>query len=206
MVEEEAVRGDFMLRWAAVGLAVLMGFTQINDTKPLVLIRSGDYMRAHGLLPPRTDVLSLTMAEKPAPNVSWLFDHVVSLRWAIGWRKSTDSAESGDGGIRRIPAHAHVDSRSTDMVEFDLRRVCDRGMFIRFRAVARTGHNAGHDTHNAMALSASAWDIDSGLHWKLPLLIAIWCNFDSRAWVGAFVVVLYFMGVLVSSQDCGKEV
>ena len=68
MVEEEAVRGDFMLRWAAIFLAVLMGFTQINDTKPLVLIRSGDYMRSHGMLPPRTDVLSLTAAEKSSPK------------------------------------------------------------------------------------------------------------------------------------------
>ena len=45
LVEEEAIRGDFMLRWAVVLLSVLMAFTQISDTRPLVLIRSGDYMR-----------------------------------------------------------------------------------------------------------------------------------------------------------------
>jgi hypothetical protein len=136
MVEEEAVRGDFMLRWAVVGLAVLMGFTQINDTKPLVLIQSGDYMRAHGLLPPRTDVFSLTMAEKPAPNVSWLFDHVVSLCWAMGGEKRTYPAESNDGGHRGIPAGTHLDSRRTQLVEFDLRSVRNRGMFVRFCASA----------------------------------------------------------------------
>ncbi|MFM8727435.1 MAG: hypothetical protein ACKON9_20170, partial [Planctomycetaceae bacterium] len=85
LVEEEAIRGDFMLRWAVVLLSVLMAFTQISDTRPLVLIRSGDYMRAHGFLPPRgTDPLSFTMDGRPITNTGWLFDHVVSLAWSVG--------------------------------------------------------------------------------------------------------------------------
>ncbi len=58
LVEEEAIRGDFMLRWAAIFLAVLFGFSQINETRTLVHIRSGEYMRANGFLPPRVDVFS----------------------------------------------------------------------------------------------------------------------------------------------------
>lgn len=51
LVEEEAIRGDFMLRWAVICLAALMAFTCISDTKPLVLIRSGEQMRQNGFLP-----------------------------------------------------------------------------------------------------------------------------------------------------------
>ncbi|MEZ6035607.1 MAG: tetratricopeptide repeat protein [Planctomycetaceae bacterium] len=199
MVEEEAVRGDFMLRWAAVGLAVLMGFTQINDTKPLVLIRSGDYMRAHGLLPPRTDVFSLTMAEKPAPNVSWLFDHVVSLCWAMGGDKGltllkvTMAAIVGfllaHISIRGVPtwwnsicAVFAIVACSSDFVPLP-ELVTMLGMTITMRWLCQ--HRLG---------------TASGLHWKLPLLIAIWCNFDSRAWLGVFVVILYFAGVTVAHR------
>lgn len=204
MVEEEAVRGDFMLRWATVGLAVLMGFTQINDTKPLVLIRSGDYMRAHGLLPPRTDVLSLTMAEKPAPNVSWLFDHVVSLGWAIGGEKALTLLKVAVAGfvgillthmsIRGVPtwwnsicAVFAIVACSSDFLPLP-ELVTMLGMTLTMRWLYQ--HRLG---------------ISTGLQWKLPLLIAVWCNFDPRAWVGTFVVVLYFMGVLVSSKIAARK-
>lgn len=199
MVEEEAVRGDFMLRWAAIFLAVLLGFTQINDTKPLVLIRSGDYMRAHGLLPPRTDVFSLTVADKPSPNVSWLFDHVISLCWSAGGEKALTLLKVAIAGlvgyllthisIRGVPtwwnsicAVFAIVACSSDFVPLP-ELVTMLGMTITMRWLYQ--HRLG---------------IASGLHWKLPLLIAVWCNFDSRAWVGAFVVVMYFVGVFFSHR------
>jgi tetratricopeptide (TPR) repeat protein len=204
MVEEEAVRGDFMLRWAAVGLAVLMGFTQINDTKPLVLIRSGDYMRSHGLLPPRTDVFSLTAAEKPAPNVSWLFDHVVSLSWALAGDKGLTLLKVVIAGIvgfllthmsiRGVPtwwnsicAVFAVVACSSDFVPLP-ELVTMLGMTVTMRWLYQ--HRLG---------------TAEGLQWKLPLLIAIWCNLDSRAWVGAFVIVLYFIGVTVSNRIAARR-
>lgn len=199
MVEEEAVRGDFMLRWAAVFLAVLMGFTQINDTKPLVLIRSGDYMRAHGMLPPRTDVLSLTAAEKPAPNVSWLFDHVISLCWAAGGEKSLTLLKVAIAAIvgfllthisiRGVPtwwnsicAVFAIVACSSDFVPLP-ELVTLLGMTITMRWIYQ--HRMG---------------VASGLQWKFPLLLAVWCNLDSRAWLGAFVVALYMAGVSVSHR------
>ncbi|HIE95805.1 MAG TPA: hypothetical protein EYQ63_02040, partial [Fuerstia sp.] len=48
LVEEEAIRGDFMLRWAAIFLAVLFGFSQMADTRTLVHIRSGEQMMQNG--------------------------------------------------------------------------------------------------------------------------------------------------------------
>lgn len=199
MVEEEAVRGDFMLRWAAVFLAVLMGFTQINDTKPLVLIRSGDYMRAHGLLPPRTDVLSFTAADKPSPNVSWLFDHIVSLCWATGGEKALTLLKVAIAGfvgfllthisIRGVPtwwnsicAVFAIVACSSDFVPLP-ELVTMLGMTITMLWLYQ--HRMG---------------ISSGLQWKLPLLIAVWCNLDPRAWIGAYVISLYMFGVFVSNR------
>ncbi len=40
LVEDEAIRGDFVIRWATVLLAVLLGWTQVSDTSLLVRIRS----------------------------------------------------------------------------------------------------------------------------------------------------------------------
>ncbi len=204
MVEEEAVRGDFMLRWAAIFLAVLLGFTQINDTKPLVLIRSGDYMRAHGLLPPRTDVLSLTVADKPSPNVSWLFDHVISLCWSAGGDKALTLLKVAIAGlvgyllthisIRGVPtwwnsicAVFAIVACSSDFVPLP-ELVTMLGVTITMRWLYQ--HRLG---------------MASGLHWKLPLFIAVWCNFDSRAWVGAFVVVMYVAGVFVSRRIAARR-
>ena len=198
MVEEEAVRGDFMLRWAAIFLGVLMGFTQINDTKPLVLIRSGDYMQAHGMLPPRTDVLSLTAAEKPSPNVSWLFDHIISLCWSAGGDKALTLLKVAIAGlvgyllthisIRGVPtwwnsicAVFAIVACSSDFVPLP-ELFTMLGMTITMRWLCQ--HRLG---------------TASGLQWKLPLLIAVWCNFDARAWVGSFVVMMYFIGVSVSN-------
>ena len=204
MVEEEAVRGDFMLRWAAIFLGVLMAFTQINDTKPLVLIRSGDYMQAHGMLPPRTDVLSLTVAEKPSPNVSWLFDHVISLCWSAGGEKALTMMKVMIAGlvgyllthisIRGIPtwwnsicAVFAIVACSSDFVPLP-ELVTMLGMTITMRWLCQ--HRLG---------------AASGLHWKLPLLIAVWCNLDARAWVGAFVVVLYVAGAFVSNRIAARK-
>ncbi len=204
MVEEEAVRGDFMLRWAAIFLAVLLGFTQINDTKPLVLIRSGDYMRAHGQLPPRTDVLSLTAADKPSPNVSWLFDHVVSLCWSAGGEKALTLLKVAIAGlvaylltqisIRGVPtwwncicAVFAIVACSSDFVPLP-ELVTMLGMTITMRWLSQ--HRLG---------------IASGLTWKLPLLIAVWCNFDPRAWIGAFVVVLYIFGEFVRQRIAARK-
>src|SRR6185369_9404755 len=74
LVEEEAIRGDFVLKWAVVLLAFLLGSTRIGETPTLVHVKSGQYMASHGLLPPRTDVFSYTANEHAWVNLSWGFD------------------------------------------------------------------------------------------------------------------------------------
>src|SRR5690242_2665013 len=74
VLEDEALRGDLMLRWAVVLLAFLLGCTEISETQVLVHVKTGQYLLSHGFLPPRTDVFSSTAADRPWVNLSWLFD------------------------------------------------------------------------------------------------------------------------------------
>lgn len=83
LVEDEAIRGDFMMRWAVVLLAFLVALTKITDTSTLVQIRSGQHIISSGGLPPATDVFSYTASERPWVNLSWLFDVVLAGLYAV---------------------------------------------------------------------------------------------------------------------------
>ena len=74
LVEDEAIRGDFVIRWAVVGLALLFGVSQITDSRTLVHIKMGEYLASHGVLPPSTDVFSYTASDRRWVNLAWLFD------------------------------------------------------------------------------------------------------------------------------------
>ncbi len=84
LVEDEAIRGDFMLRWAAVLLALLIGCRQIVETTTLVHVKTGQYLAAHGFWPPTNDVFSSTASEHRWVNLSWLWDLIASGLFAIG--------------------------------------------------------------------------------------------------------------------------
>lgn len=88
LVEDEAIRGDFVIRWAVVGLALLFGFSQIAESRTLVHVKTGEYLATHGGLPPANDVFSYTAADRRWVNLSWLFDlfsaGVHSLAGGIG--------------------------------------------------------------------------------------------------------------------------
>ncbi len=204
LVEEEAIRGDFMLRWAAIFLAVLMAFGQINDTKPLVLIRSGDQMRSNGFLPAQVDKFSFTMQDKAVTNVSWMFDHLVSLSWLAAGEKGLTLLKVLIAGLSAfllvrisIPGisswwssicavFAIVACSSDFMPVPELITVLGMTLTMRFLVLDRLGKA-------------------QGLMWKLPLLIAIWCNFDSRAWVGAGVIAAYAMGSAISAKLAARK-
>ena len=84
LVEDEAIRGDFMLRWAVVLLALLIGCRQIVETRTLVQVKTGQYLAAHGIWPPTNDVFSSTAGKHRWINLSWLWDLVSSGLFAIG--------------------------------------------------------------------------------------------------------------------------
>ena len=65
LVEDEAIRGDFVIRWAVVGLALLLGVSEISETRTLLHLKSGQYLIGHGLLPGAKDVLSYSRHQRP---------------------------------------------------------------------------------------------------------------------------------------------
>ncbi len=200
LVEEEAVRGDFMLRWAVVFLAILFGFSQFSDTRTLVQIRSGDQMRANGFLPPRTESMSFTMNGSPTTNVSWLFDHVVSAAWSAGQSSGLTVFKALMAGVvsyllvsisvagiptwwTSICALFAVVACSGDFVPLP-----DLATLLGIVMIARLLHQ-----HRCGTVT--------GLEWKAALVIAIWCNFDSRAWIGSMTMVLYTIGCAFGSRQ-----
>ncbi|MEX1229642.1 MAG: hypothetical protein WEB58_05360 [Planctomycetaceae bacterium] len=84
LVEDEAIRGDFMLRWAVVLLAFLLACSEIGETTTLVHVKTGQYLAQHGILPPRTDVLSYTATELPWINLEWLYDLLLAGVYGLG--------------------------------------------------------------------------------------------------------------------------
>jgi len=84
LVEDEAIRGDFMLRWAVILLALLLGCREISETTTLVHIKTGQYLASNGFLPPANDVFSYTATERPWVNTAWLFDLIVGGIFGVG--------------------------------------------------------------------------------------------------------------------------
>lgn len=84
LVEDEAIRGDFMLRWAVVLLALLIGCRQIVETTTLVHVKAGRYLASHGFWPPANDVFSSTASEHRWVNLAWLWDLIASGLFAVG--------------------------------------------------------------------------------------------------------------------------
>ena len=204
LVEEEAIRGDFMLRWATVFLAVLLAFGQLNDTKPLVLIRSGDQMRANGFLPPRVDQFSHTVEGQSVSNVSWLFDHVVSLSWLVG----------GDKGLTLLKVLVAA------MSAWLLVRISVPGVSTWWSSICAVFAVVACSSDylplpELMTILGMTLTMGllfqhrqgqaSGLMWKLPLLIAVWCNLDPRAWVGAGVIAAYAAGAAMTARIAARK-
>ncbi|MEZ6122640.1 MAG: hypothetical protein R3C49_05620 [Planctomycetaceae bacterium] len=193
LVEEEAIRGDFMLRWAAIFLAVLFGFSQISDSRTLVHVRSGEYLRSHGFLPIGSDPFSYALDGRSSGNVSWLFDHLLSLAYAAG----------GPIGLTIFKAAIAA------VVAWLLSHISLRGMPTWWSSICSVLAVAAcsvdfvptTDLMTLLGLSITLLLLhrfsegnDQGLLWKFPLLTAVWCNLDSRAWLGIIAIVLYALG------------
>lgn len=83
LVEDEAIRGDFVLRWALILLAFLVSFTEISESQTLVRIRTGQHIIQNGFLPPADDVFSYSASDQPWVNLSWLYDVILAATWSV---------------------------------------------------------------------------------------------------------------------------
>ncbi|MEZ6130007.1 MAG: hypothetical protein R3C59_15090 [Planctomycetaceae bacterium] len=193
LMEEEAIRGDFMLRWAAIFLAVLFGFSQIADSRVLVHIRSGEHLQQHGFVPNGPDPFSFALQDQPTANVAWLFDHVIAGIHHLGGAMGLTIFKAVMAGV----------------IAFLLSRISVRNMptwwssicCVFAVAAASVDFMPVTDLVTLLGLSMTllllhqhAEGSATGLMWKFPLLVAIWANLDPRAYLGVAAIGLFAAG------------
>lgn len=193
IVEEEAIRGDFMLRWAAIFLAVLFGFGQMADTMTLVHIRSGDQLRANGVLPLSQDTMSYALDGQSTANVSWLFDHVVSFVYSLGGENLLTVFKALIAGLiayllsrismRNMPTwwNSVCVVLAVAACSVDFLPITDLATLLGLSIVLLLLHKHTEGTV-------------TGLHWKLPVVLLVWANCDPRAYMGVMAIVLFAAG------------
>ncbi len=200
LVEEEAIRGDFVLRWAVVLLAFLYALTQVAETASLVHVKTGRYLLGHGVLPPRTDVFSYAAADRVWVNLSWGFDLLLGGVYAL----------SGWGGITLVKAV--LAALTFGLVVHTSRRtaptwwsaVCAAAtvLAVHERFVALPG------LITLLGLAATLFILEgnrglttaaasSRRYWTLIPLFFLWSNLDSRMFFGLALLVLYGLGDLL---------
>lgn len=204
LVEEEAIRGDFVLKWAVVLLALLLGSTRIGESSTLVRIKSGQYIAAHGFWPPSHDVFSYTAQDRPWHNLAWGFDLLAAGLHALGSFEALSAVKAlllavTFGllvGISRpnmptwwgsICAAAALLACHT-RVPFLPHLVTLLGSAL----VLLTLHRAGEEEARPKAL------------WWLVPVVWLWCNLDERAYLGPFLMLLYFAGDWLAARLGGR--
>ena len=193
LVEEEAIRGDFMLRGAAILLAVLFSFGQIADSRVLIHIRSGNFMQANGFLPPRTDVFSFANEGQPTANLNWLFDHLIGSVWAVGGATGLTILKVCAGGLiawllTRISV-AGLPTWWNSICGVIAIAACTSDLMPVTDLVTLSGLMV-----ILCLLHGAIEGKVAGLIWKTPLTIAIWTNMDPHAWLGVVALLLFSAG------------
>ncbi|MCP4173561.1 MAG: hypothetical protein GY758_22635 [Fuerstiella sp.] len=196
LVEEEAIRGDYMLRWAAIFLAVLFGFSQMADTRTLVHIRSGEQMAESGYLPSTNDTLSYSLDNQPVATSGWAFDHLISYVYSVGGANGLTVFKALLAGvIAYVLSLISVSGMPTwwssiccvlavAACSIDFQPVTDIVTLVGMVLVLLHLHRYSEGRA-------------TGTYWKIPLLVAVWANFDSHAYIGIFAVVLFAAGLQI---------
>ena len=204
IVEEEAIRGDFMLRWASIFLAVLFGFSQISDTRTLVHIRSGQQLQNSGFIPNGVDTFAYSLEGETSPNVSWLFDHVVSLAYSLGGENGLTIFKALVAGVvAYVLSLISISGMPTwwssiccvmaiCAVSIDFMPITDLATLLGLVLTLHLLH--GHHQGDA-----------KGIIWKLPVLIAVWANLDSRAYIGVIAILLFAVGLRLRKKFAEKS-
>src|SRR5262245_21946933 len=193
LVEEEAIRADFVLRWAVVLLAFLLGSTRITETSALVHIKAGQYLATHGVLPPALDVFSYTAEDRPWTNLTWGFDLLAAAIYAIGSFAGLSVVKAvaiavafwliGRVSLPGIPTWWGSICGVVAILGCHLRFSADPDMVTIFgMALALT------ILHGWREFQSAKW-----LWLYVPLMI-VWCNLDGRAWLGLVLLLLYAAG------------
>ena len=212
LVEDEAIRGDVMLRWAVVLLALLIGCRQIVETSTLTHVKTGQYLVAHGFWPPANDVFSATAGEHRWVNLSWLWDLISSGLFAIGegtglslatallvaatwWLLSKTGREGVStwfgsilGALTLLACHSQFSGRPETLTLLGLAATFWWLHAWRSSTVASSSSSAAANAGQLVSL----W-------WLVPGFV-LWSNLDNRMFLGLTLLLLWGVGELIGNS------
>ncbi|MBL8849989.1 MAG: hypothetical protein JNG89_09900, partial [Planctomycetaceae bacterium] len=202
LVEDEAVRGDFMLRWSVILLAVLLGWTEVSESLTLVRIKSGQYLASHGWLPPQNDVFSVTAADQPWLNFSWLGDLLLAGVHGLGGDVALTVLAALLAGV----SFWCVSSSARTGVSTWWSSICTVLAAIAAFPLLRPGP----DSVAVLGLSLTMLLLmkgeekpDRARYVLLVPLMWLWSNLDGHAFLGAALLLSYAIGDAFDSRRSG---
>lgn len=205
LVEDEAIRGDFVLRWAVVLIAVLLASTSFTETIPLTHIASGRYLATHGIIPPALDPLGAATADRRWDNLSWGFDLLSAGVHALGgFTLFTLMKAVFAGVIFAILVHiARPEIRTW------WHAICAALVLVACR------NHFGPQPYLFTLLGVVGvlgWVLWPRLTSRpapalLPLLVmlGVWSNFDGRMWFGPLLLTVSWLASLVDGSPASPE-
>ena len=196
LVEEEAIRGDFVLRWAAVLLAVLLGCTVIAETETLVHVKSGQYLASHGFLPDGTDPFAYTTEGRVWRNHAWLFDLVLAGVYGLGGAIALSVFKALLAGLA-IWSVVTISRPHTPTWWNAITAVVGLIALIPFlTATPELITLLGCGLLLRLVMSWRYQD-EKKLNWKIPVLFLVWANCDPRMFLGLLLLLLLAVGELL---------
>jgi tetratricopeptide (TPR) repeat protein len=199
LVEDEAIRGDFMLRWAVVLLALLLGCREIADSASLVRIKTGEYLASNGVLPPANDVFSYTATERPWINTAWLFDLIVGGLYGAGGAVAVSLLMAV---IAAATLYFVVHIRRPELPTWWTAFVAGVALIIlqiEFTALPEivTLLGIAWTLRGLMGWSQTGRKADL---WCVAGSLAVWSNLDPRAFIGWLILATFAIGTFLGDR------
>ncbi|MEX1098340.1 MAG: hypothetical protein WED34_20005 [Planctomycetales bacterium] len=198
-VEDEAIRGDFVLRWLVVVLAVIVACTRIDDSATLLHVKTGEYIAAHGWLPPASDVFSYTAADREWVNPSWLLDLLLAgIHAAAGPNGLSIFQVVIAGALFGILVHLGRPGVSTwwgSVCAALALLACHPFLTAHPQIVTLLGLAL-------VLLVLNRWrygDAPRGVWWLVPIFL-LWANLDPWMYVGMLALLAYAAGAEIGAM------
>lgn len=205
LFEDECVRGDFMLRWATILLALLLGTAYITESPVLVQVRTGQFLAENGFLPPRTDPFAVATEGQSWVNLHWLADLVIGTAQSLGGFSALTILTALKLGL----SFWLLSKIGYKNVSQWWGAICAAVAVVAvFPAI-----QAGEMSVTILGFSLLLWLLHqwrekptSSSLWGLPVLFVLWTNMDPRAWVGLCYFALFLIMDAITKRVTKQQI